>query len=193
MKVCKCGETDLSEFWKCKSTKDGYKHKCKACLKLYGVQGNRKKLSSKKYHVVNREKINEKGRIRRSKLTREGKDKINTQKRKYWDENKEKQREQQNKRNAKNSNHVSLLQCQRFSKANSSSKINATNHGQQWTCHDFEIAVRKRESGPYIFTAKETALRLGRTIASINRIRRLYSEGSAPSDFTGKRSEYFSP
>lgn len=58
-KTCsKCGrELPISEFYKDKSRKDGYRSECKECSKL----------SKKKYNSEHREEINEKNRLYKSK------------------------------------------------------------------------------------------------------------------------------
>ena len=202
MKTCKCGETDLSKFGKCKSNKGGLKYSCKACLKKYNSENSKKVAWQNKYYLKNREKIKCKNR----KWREENKDKIAKAGKKYREENKERISERVSEWNQKNQERISEKQKKHYSEhkeklnagvrksfleSNSMCKKAANNHCQKWTCHDFEIAVRKRHNGSYIFTAKVAALRLSRTQSSIQNVRYLNSKGTVPSDYTGKRSEYF--
>lgn len=195
MKTCKCGETDLSKLVSCNKENFGVDIICCKCRKKvyhrreYIKNSEKLKARSRKYRSENKDKCNaynnnyykeNKDKYQAAHLKRYSKDreKLIAYQKKYLSENKEKVHSAQNKRY--HDNHAICIKV-------------ADKHYQEWTSHDFEIAVRKRASGSYIFTSKQAALRLGRTIPSILRVRKLNSEGTIPSNFTGKRSKYFNP
>lgn len=47
----------------------------------------------------------------------------------------------------------------------------ATNHRQQWTTHDHDLALAKDEDNVYLYTAKEVAVMIGRTYYSVKSVR----------------------
>lgn len=190
MKTCKCGETDLSKFYKNKSRKDGIGSMCKSCSKKYTIEyvhKNRTKISKykKEWKLNNSEKV----KAQEKKWVSNNPEKVIKKSKKYYLKHKDKVNEYK----TKNKEKIKKYTKEHSTSLNNSTLDQSTNHYQAWTCHDFEIAVRKRASGSYIFTAVQAALRLKRTYFSIRKVRFLNSQGFIPSDFTGKRSEYFNP
>lgn len=81
-KVCKkCGlEQNLSNFYKRKVSKDGYRHTCKSCIKVYDKE------QSRKYYIINKDRIRENNKIYYYK----NREKILCDVKKYQTNNKEK-------------------------------------------------------------------------------------------------------
>jgi 5-methylcytosine-specific restriction endonuclease McrA len=88
-KTCtKCGQTkNFTEFYKCKSKKDGLSSHCKECRRIWRLQDSEnQKIRAKNYYEKNKQKVLENNK----KWVAENPEKIAVIKKRYRDNNKEK-------------------------------------------------------------------------------------------------------
>lgn len=118
-KICtKCEvEKDLSEFGKCKKSKDGHMARCKICrredCKIYHELNREKKaLRSKKYRLENKDKLSKKGK----EYYKNNKEKISEYGKKYRSNHKEKDAERGRKYRAENKEKLTEWHRQHYTK-----------------------------------------------------------------------------
>lgn len=63
------------------------------------------------------------------------------------------------------------------------------NSRKEWTSEELELALRRKDSRRYAFTALEAALKLGRSVAAVNAKRSLGRVTEAPATAAPRRNE----